>query len=92
MTILFQSVSEQLGIPIWIFIIVLLWSGVWKLLAMWKSARNNSIIWFIIFALTNTLGILPILYIFGFSKMKTCKLERKSVKKKTVRKKVTKKK
>ena len=64
------TIATQLGIPIWFFIIILIWSAVWKLLALWKSARQKSVIWFIVLAIVITVGILPILYIFVFSKMK----------------------
>ncbi len=65
-----KLVIEQMGIPagfIWLFIIILAWSYIWKLLALWKSARKGSVVWFIILALVNTIGILEILYIFVFS-------------------------
>lgn len=65
----FTTLLNELGIPIWFFITMILWSNVWKMLALWKSARNNSLGWFVIFALCNTVGILEILYIFGFSKI-----------------------
>ncbi|MGZ4043658.1 MAG: DUF5652 family protein [Bacteroidia bacterium] len=44
-------------------IILILWEVVWKLIAMWKAARNSHPGWFICIALINTLGILPIIYI-----------------------------
>ena len=47
---------------------VLVWSIIWKGLALWKSARTDSKIWFIVFLIVNTLGILEILYIYIFSK------------------------
>jgi len=62
-----KAVISELGIPIFLFVIVLIWSAIWKLLALWKAARNNSPAWFIILALVNTLGILEILYVFVFS-------------------------
>lgn len=51
-----------------IIVIVLLaiWDGVWKLIALWKSARHNQLAWFVCLAIFNTIGILPILYIFLF--------------------------
>lgn len=64
------SISGQLGLPLWLVVIVVIWSLVWKALALWKSARLGSRIWFIIILLVNTLGILEILYIFLFSKIK----------------------
>ena len=44
-------------------IVLAIWDSVWKLIALWKSARNNHLAWFICIAVINTLGILPIVYI-----------------------------
>lgn len=65
----FTILAGQLGIPIWAFLIIILWSLIWKLIALWRSARNKQLVWFIVLAIVNTVGILPILYIFVFSKM-----------------------
>ena len=47
-----------------IFIVILsIWDAVWKLIALWKSARNNHLAWFICIAIINSIGILPIVYI-----------------------------
>jgi len=54
----------------WIIILVVLWTIPWKGVALWKAARNQSIIWFVILLVVNTLGILEIIYIFFFSKKK----------------------
>ncbi len=43
-----------------------IWDGVWKVIALWKSARNDQLAWFICLAIFNTAGILPILYILLF--------------------------
>jgi hypothetical protein len=51
-----------------VIILLALWDGVWKLIAMWKSARHDQLAWFICLAIFNTIGILPILYIFVFQK------------------------
>ena len=45
-----------------------IWDGVWKLIAMWKSARHNQLAWFVCLAIFSTMGILPILYILCFQK------------------------
>ena len=53
-------------LPIWFFVIIsflVLWEMVWKIIAMWKSARNNHLAWFICIVIFNTAGILPIVYI-----------------------------
>jgi hypothetical protein len=48
----------------WTIIAVLVaWEMIWKLIAFWKSARNNHLGWFVCIAIFNTAGILPIIYI-----------------------------
>ncbi len=51
-------------------LLLVLWDLTWKVIAMWKSARNKQIIWFICIALLNTLGILPIIYLITGKKKK----------------------
>jgi len=68
--------SDQL--PTWLPIVMallMLWTIPWKAVALWKSARNNNLVWFIILMVVNTLGILEILYIFLFGKKISKKLE-----------------
>jgi hypothetical protein len=48
--------------------LVAIWDGVWKLIALWKSARHNQLAWFVCLAIFNTAGILPILYMLCFQK------------------------
>jgi len=78
------QISALLGISLWTMVIVLVWSLVWKGIALWKSARKKQPAWFIILLIVNTLGILEILYIFLFSKIK---LEPKTEEKPRTRKK-----
>ena len=67
------DVSSLIGIPLMLFVIIMIWSSVWKYIALWKAGRNNSLVWFIVFALVNTVGILEILYIFVFSEIRNKK-------------------
>jgi len=46
-----------------IIILFVIWEIIWKAIAMWKSARNNHLVWFILITVFNTVGILPIVYI-----------------------------
>jgi len=46
------------------------WSMGWKGVALWRAGRNSHLVWFIVLFIVNTLGILPIIYIFAFSKKK----------------------
>ncbi len=64
----FLDIASQLGISPALFAVVMVWSTVWKLIAFWKSARNNQLVWFILFGIVNTLGILEIIYITLFQK------------------------
>ena len=79
------DLAALLGIPQWLLAIIVIWSLVWMGVAMWKAARKNHLIWFIIFLLVHTLGILEILYIFVFSKM-SFKSKTKNLKQKRQRK------
>ncbi len=66
-----MAYSTEIVILLFVLLIALMiWETVWKLLALWKSARKGSVVWFIVLALVNTVGILPILYIYVFSEMK----------------------
>ena len=64
-----------------LLIIILVWSLIWKAIALWKSARNTHFVWFIVFLLVHTVGILEILYIFVFSKLSFGGSPKKSSKK-----------
>jgi len=82
----FGELATELGISLWLLVIVIIWSAVWKFLALWKSARKNHLVWFIVFAIVNTMGILEILYIYVFSE-KRKKPEKESTPKEKTRKK-----
>ncbi|MCL2511262.1 MAG: DUF5652 family protein [Bacteroidales bacterium] len=51
-----------------IIAVLAIWDGVWKLIALWKAARNGDLGWFICIAIINTVGILPIIYILTHKK------------------------
>lgn len=53
-----------------LFIVLMLWSMVWKGLALWKASRNGDKAWYIALFLINTAGILEILYIYIWGKKK----------------------
>jgi hypothetical protein len=57
-----------------ILTIIVIWSLIWKGNALWKAACNNHKWWFIAILLINTIGILEIIYIFGFSKKSAAKI------------------
>jgi uncharacterized membrane protein len=51
-------------------VVLILWTLVWKGLALWRAAKRGEKIWFIVFLLVNTLGILEIIYLFFITKAK----------------------
>jgi hypothetical protein len=47
-----------------LIIVLAIWDVVWKLIAMWRAARNGHTAWYVVLAIINSVGILPILYLF----------------------------
>jgi len=55
----------------WLWVVVplaVVWTMVWKGIALWRAGRNGHLVWFIVIFIINTLGILEIIYIFAFSR------------------------
>jgi len=50
--------------------LAVVWEMAWKGVALWRAGRNAHLAWFIALFILNTLGILPIIYIFAFSRKK----------------------
>lgn len=71
---IYESIANELGLSIEamiiLFIILSIWTIIWKGLALWKSCKRNHFIWFVVFLIFNTVGILEILYLFIFSEIK----------------------
>lgn len=44
---------------------IVAWSLAWKGVSLWRAARNQSKPWFVTLLLTNTLGVLDAVYLFG---------------------------
>ena len=55
---------------IYLLLVAVVWSTIWKGLALWKAGRKNHLVWFVVLLIVNTLGILDALYLFIFSKEK----------------------
>src|SRR5690242_10681366 len=51
-----------------LFLVIALWSLVWKTLAVWHAARNKQRIWMVVLLLVNTVGVLEIIYLAWFRK------------------------
>ncbi len=50
--------------------LVIVWDIIWKAIALWHSARKGEKIWFVLLLITNTLGVLPIVYLSFFKNSK----------------------
>ena len=58
-----QPIHDFIRAILPVIILVALWDGVWKVIAMWRSARRKQLGWFICIAIFNTAGVLPIVYL-----------------------------
>ena len=71
---MYQDYFNLMGISAFpalsLFLLLMFWSIIWKGIALWKAAKNDSRVWFIIMLVVNTVGLLEIAYIFFFSKKK----------------------
>ncbi|MBW2991413.1 hypothetical protein KY348_06965 [Candidatus Woesearchaeota archaeon] len=50
--------------------IVMIWTLIWTAIALWKSAKNNQIAWFIVLFIFNTMGLLELIYLAFFQRNK----------------------
>ena len=57
-------------IPSDLVFVIFLWSLLWKGIALWKEAKLEQRNWFIAILIINTMGIVEIIYLFGFAKKK----------------------
>jgi len=49
-------------------VLLILWSCIWKGVALWKAARRDQPLWYIVILVLNTAGILEILYILIYAR------------------------
>jgi hypothetical protein len=68
---------------LFLMIVIGLWDGVWKAIALWKSARNSQLAWFIALIIFNTAGVLPIIYILFFQNKRQILVAKKSRKRRS---------
>jgi hypothetical protein len=54
----------------WLFLVLYLWSMLWKGLSLWRAAKLKQRNWFVGILILNTAGILEIVYLFFFAKKK----------------------
>ncbi len=59
---------EFSGASLVIFVLLAIWELAWKGLALWRAAGLRQSGWFVAILILNTFGVLPILYLYVFSK------------------------
>lgn len=62
----FSNFTVFNGVPTVIFVLLAIWEIVWKGLGLWTAAKNNQKYWFVAILVINSVGILPILYLYVF--------------------------
>ena len=61
-----DTISQLLNFNNPIFYLIIIWSLIWKGIALWHSARNKQLAWFVALLIINTFGILEIIYLIFF--------------------------
>ncbi len=59
---MFDILQPILNNP-YVFGMIIIWSLVWKGLALWRAARLKQVGWYIALLIINTLGIFEIIYL-----------------------------
>lgn len=60
--VLSEAISSYMVTNPWI-ILLLIWSLVWKMIALWKAVKHDHLTIFIVLSVLNTAGIAEIIYI-----------------------------
>jgi len=53
-----------------LLMMLVIWSLIWKGIALWRAARKGDTAWYVLLLILNTIGIVEIFYIIFFSKDK----------------------
>lgn len=78
MVLMKTTIDDNLVFGLMFLLLVLVvWTMFWKGVALWHSARKADHVWFIIFLVFNTLGILELIYLYDRGKLKRGKLLKK---------------
>ncbi len=50
------------------FILLIIWSIIWKALALWRAARLKQVGWYVALLIINTVGVFEIIYLIATNK------------------------
>ena len=62
--------SSLTSAQVTLLVILVIWSLIWKGIALWRAARKGDTAWYVLMLILNTIGIVEIFYIIFFSKTK----------------------
>lgn len=63
-----EAITQALSFNHPFFYIILIWSFIWKGIALWHAARHKQLGWFIAILLINTIGVFEIVYLLIFKR------------------------
>lgn len=72
----FLSGLFETTVGIVLFVLVALWSLIWKMVALYRAASRNQKGWFVAIFFLNTVGILEIVYLSFFSRQRAYRARR----------------
>ena len=61
--------DTELALLIGGVVLLALWDLAWKAVAMWEAAKERDKLWFVLLLLINSIGIVPILYLWYRGKL-----------------------
>lgn len=63
-----ELTQEWLDRNLWWIVLLAVWELIWKGQALWRAARKGDTSWFVVLLIVNTVGLLPLAYLFVISK------------------------
>lgn len=64
---------QDINLETWqvvLLIVAVVWELIWKGFALWRAAKKDQSVWFVLILILNTVGILPIIYLFATNRPK----------------------
>jgi len=65
-SVILNSVAQYIAQHQAVLWAVIVWSVVWKGIALWHAARGRQLAWYIALLVLNTVGVLEIIYLLFF--------------------------
>lgn len=62
------SLAKSVGVSPETMVLAIVWTFLWKGLALWRAANLQQKYWFVAILFINTMGVLEIIYLFFISK------------------------